>query len=109
MKIMKSINADEFVSEVVDSSIPVVVDFYADWCGPCKAISPILTKLSEEYEGKVKFVKIDTDENSELASEYNVRSLPTLLFFSVDELKKTLVGSVSKDKIIAEIKTLVGE
>lgn len=105
---MKEINEEQFVSEVVESDIPVVVDFYASWCAPCKAISPILSKLSEEYEGKVKFVKIDTDENSDLASEYGVRSLPTLLFFSVDELKKTLVGAVSKDKIVAEIKALVG-
>jgi len=105
---VKEINEEQFVSEVVESDIPVVVDFYASWCAPCKAISPILSKLSEEYEGKVKFVKIDTDENSDLASEYGVRSLPTLLFFSVDELKKTLVGAVSKDKIVAEIKALVG-
>lgn len=104
---MKEITTEEFEVEVINSEIPVVVDFYAPWCGPCKAITPILTKLSEEYEGKVKFVKIDTDENSDLASEYSIRSLPTIMFFSLEKLEKTLVGSVGKDKIVKEIEDLL--
>ena len=104
---MKEITTEEFEAEVINSDIPVVVDFYAPWCGPCKAITPILTKLSEEYEGKVKFVKIDTDENSDLASEYSIRSLPTIMFFSLEKLEKTLVGSVGKDKIVKEIEDLL--
>jgi thioredoxin 1 len=100
---MKEITTDEFESEVINSDIPVVVDFYAPWCHPCKSIAPILQTLSEEYEGKVKFVKIDTDENNELASEYSIRSLPTIMFFSVEKLEKTLVGSVNKEKIVKEI------
>lgn len=104
---MKEITTEEFEVEVINSEIPVVVDFYAPWCGPCKAITPILTKLSEEYEGKVKFVKIDTDENSDLASEYSIRSLPTIMFFSLEKLEKTLVGFVGKDKIVKEIEDLL--
>ena len=104
---MKEITTDEFESEVINSDIPVVVDFYAPWCHPCKSIAPILQTLSEEYEGKVKFVKIDTDENNELASEYSIRSLPTIMFFSVEKLEKTLVGSVNKEKIVKEIEGLL--
>lgn len=104
---MKEINTEDFEAEVVNSDIPVVVDFYAPWCGPCKAISPILHKLSEEYEGRVKIVKINTDENSDLASEYSIRSLPTIMFFSVQKLEKTLVGSTNRDNIVKEIEELL--
>lgn len=104
---MKEINTEDFEAEVVNSDIPVVVDFYAPWCGPCKAISPILQKLSEEYEGRVKIVKINTDENSDLASEYSIRSLPTIMFFSLQKLEKTLVGSANRDKIVKEIEELL--
>ena len=104
---MITVNADNFVEEVVNSEIPVLVDFFAPWCGPCKAIAPHLETLSKEYEGKVKIVKLNTDESDEIASEYNIRSLPTLMFFSTKEVVKTLVGSVSKDKIVVELNNLV--
>lgn len=107
-EIMITVNVDNFVEEVVNSEVPVIVDFFAPWCGPCKAIAPILEQIANEYEGKLKIVKLDTDESSELATEYGIRSLPTLMFFNDSGVTKTLVGSVSKDKIISEVKVLVG-
>lgn len=107
-ELMITVNVDNFVEEVVNSQIPVVVDFFAPWCGPCKAIAPILEQIAVEYEGKVKIVKLDTEESDDLAMEYNIRSLPTLMFFNDSGVQKTLVGSVSKDKILAEVKALVG-
>ena len=72
---------DSFVSEVLQSGIPVMVDFYADWCNPCKKIAPIIESLANEYAGKVKFCKMDVDANSERASEFGIRSIPTVKMF----------------------------
>jgi len=87
------IRGDEFQSEVVRSDRPVVVDFYADWCGPCKVIAPIMEQLSKDYGGRVKFVKVDTDENQELASQFGIMSIPTVMLFSKGEVEDILVGS----------------
>lgn len=72
---------DDFKNEVENSKIPVVVDFYADWCGPCKMLGPIFEKISADYEGKVKFVKVNVDEVGEVAAKFNVMSIPTMIFF----------------------------
>ena len=77
-----AIQGSSFQDEVVNSPQPVVVDFYADWCGPCKIIEPIVHKLADEYQGKVKFVKIDPDANQELAMQFGIMSIPTVMFFS---------------------------
>lgn len=87
------VQADKFQSEVVRSEIPVVVDFYADWCGPCKIISPIVEQLSKEYAGRAKFVKVNTDENQELASQFGIMSIPTVMFFSKGKVEDILVGA----------------
>ncbi|MDA4118970.1 MAG: thioredoxin [Thaumarchaeota archaeon] len=88
------IQGSRFQEEVVNSSQPVVVDFYADWCGPCKVIEPVIHKLSEEYQGRVKFVKIDTDANQELAMQFGIMSIPTVMFFSKGKVEDIVIGAV---------------
>ena len=88
----KKVNSSEFKSEVLDHKGVVLVDFFATWCGPCKALTPIVDKLSEEMSGKVKIVKVDIDENSALATEYRVMSVPTMKLFKDGEVVETLFG-----------------
>jgi thioredoxin 1 len=82
-----------FESAVIDSNVPVFVDFYADWCGPCHMIEPTIQALSEEYDGKVKFVKINIDNNQELSMKYDVMSIPTSILFENGMAKDSLVGA----------------
>ena len=88
----KKVNSSEFKSEVLEHKGVVLVDFFATWCGPCKALTPIVDKLSEEMSGKVKIVKVEIDENSALATEYRVMSVPTMKLFKNGEVVETLVG-----------------
>ena len=88
----KKVNSSEFKSEVLEHKGVVLVDFFATWCGPCKALTPIVDKVSEEMSGKVKIVKVDIDENSALATEYRVMSVPTMKLFKDGEVVETLVG-----------------
>src|SRR5271154_4670254 len=83
----------DFEKEVLQSEIPAVVDFYADWCGPCRMVSPIIETLSHEYIGKVKFVKVNTDENPELAEKYGIMSIPTIMVFKKGEVASRTVGA----------------
>ena len=88
-----------FETEVLKSDIPVVVDFWAEWCGPCKMIAPSLEEISSEMEGKVKIAKLNMDENPELAAQYGVRSIPTLLMFKDGEPVAIQVGAAPKNKL----------
>ncbi|WP_417658126.1 thioredoxin TrxA [Pseudidiomarina aestuarii] len=90
----------QFAEEVLNSDIPVVVDFWAPWCGPCKMIAPVLEDVAAEYAGKVKVVKLNVDENQETAPKYNVRGIPTLLVIKGGEVVATKVGAVSKSQLI---------
>ena len=95
VKIMsKIINASEFSTEVLNASVPVLVDFYADWCGPCKMMSPALDKISEEYAGKAKVVKINVDENPEVAQQYGVMSIPNFKFFKGGQVVDEALGAM---------------
>ncbi len=85
--------------EQINSEIPVLVDFYAQWCGPCKTLSPILEQIEKEYEGKVNILKVDVDENPELASQFNIKSIPTLMLFKKGNILQTMKGFLGKDKI----------
>ena len=86
----------EFQQEVLEAALPVLVDFWAEWCGPCHQIAPILERLVEEYDGKIKFVKVDTEENFETPSSYGVLSLPTLLVFKEGQQIERITGARPK-------------
>ena len=94
---MMELTSKNFESEVVKSDKPVVVDYWAEWCGPCRIFSPIIDDISKQYEGKVKFGKLNTDENSDIASKYNIMSLPTVLLFEKGEVKAMSVGAIPKE------------
>lgn len=96
MSNIQAISDDTFENEVVESKVPVLVDFWAQWCAPCKAIAPILDELSEKYQGKVKIVKLDVDQNPATPPKFGVRGIPTLILFMDGQVKATQVGLSSK-------------
>ena len=98
---------DSFKSEVLDSTSPVLVDYWAEWCGPCKAIAPILDEIAEEYAGKIKIAKINIDDNPGIAPNYGVRGIPTLMIFKNGEVEATKVGALSKSQLAAFIDQVV--
>ena len=93
------ITSENFEQEVLKSNIPVLLDFWATWCGPCQMIAPVVEEIAEEYEGKLKVGKINIDEQMELALEYKVMSIPTLMLFENGEVKKREVGFMTKQVI----------
>ena len=98
MKLLE-VNDDTFEAEVIESAIPVMVDLWAVWCGPCKMITPHVEQLAGEYEGKVKFVKLNVDEAPNTAARYGVMSIPTLLYFKNGEVAEQTVGAIPKKNI----------
>jgi len=101
------INDQNFESEVIKSEIPVVVDFWAPWCGPCHMIAPITEKLSEQYASKVKFCKLNVDENPEMSQRYRVMSIPLLLLFKDGEQVDSILGAVPEAMIQPKIEALL--
>lgn len=104
---MAKIITDANFAETLNTDMPVMVDFWATWCGPCKAIGPIIEELAAEYEGKAVIGKCNVDENEEVPMNYNIRSIPTLLFFKNGELVDRHVGMTTKADIAAKINALL--
>jgi len=98
---------ENFKTEVLDSPIPVVVDFWATWCGPCKAIGPVLAELAEAYAGKAKIGKVNSEQQPELTGEYGVISIPTLIFFKNGKPVDQVIGAVPKNAIAKKIDSLI--
>ena len=99
MSSLQAISDDSFESEVIASSIPVIVDFWAGWCGPCKALAPIVEAVAEQYVNKVKFVKLDIDQNPATPPKFGVRGIPTLILFKDGQVKATQVGLLNKTEL----------
>ena len=104
---VKEYSTDDFKSEVVESYAPVLVDFWAEWWGPCIVIAPVVEELANDYEGKIKFGKVNVDDHNMIASEYGVRSIPTLLIFKNGAVVNQIVGAVPKEKITAILDTVI--
>lgn len=102
-----AITDGSFETDVIDSSIPVLVDFWAQWCGPCKAIAPILEDIAQKYAGKVKIAKLDVDNNPGTPPKFGVRGIPTLILFKDGQVKATQVGLMSKTELMSFIDTHV--
>ncbi len=96
-----------FKEEVLESTTPVLVDFWAEWCGPCRVIAPAIEELAEAYDGKVKIGKLNVDEQSNIAGQYSIRSIPTLLFFQNGEVVDQVVGAVPKGAIESKLKGII--
>ena len=100
------INEANFESEVVQSNHPVLVDFWAEWCGPCKMLGPVLEEIAREHNGRVKVAKVNVDTNSQLAERFGIQSIPTLLYFANGEVRDKTVGVLSKPAIVSRLEKL---
>ena len=107
MTVIKNCNENDFENEVLKSNLPVLVDFWAEWCGPCKMLTPILEELSNEMKNEINVVKVNLDENQDLAMKYSIRSIPTLLLFKEGNLIDTKVGLLPKSEIVTWFKSKV--
>lgn len=107
MSQIKSISSSEFEDEVLNATEPVVVDFMATWCQPCKMIAPILERLADQYEGKVKFVKLDTDQHPDIAAQYGVQKIPNLTYFKNGEVVDQAIGFLGEAEITSKVESTI--
>jgi thioredoxin 1 len=98
-----AVTSENFTTEVLQSPLPVLVDFWAAWCGPCRAVAPTVEALASEYAGKLKVVKLDVDESGDVAGQFGVQSIPTLILFKGGQPVERLVGNVAKPAIVSKI------
>jgi len=102
-----TVNDLNFKAEVLDSEIPVLIDFWAEWCAPCKLIAPVVAEIAAEYEGKVKVAKLDVDSNPQTSMNFGIRSIPTLLIFKNGKPFETIVGAIPKQQILDKLLPLI--
>jgi len=103
MSTAAQVTDSSFKQEVLDSDVPVLVDFWAPWCGPCRMVAPVVDEISEQYKGQIKVVKVNTDENPNVASQYGIRSIPTLMIFKGGEKVDMVVGAVPKTTLASTL------
>lgn len=108
MSAIKNVTDESFDVDVLQSEVPVVVDFYADWCGPCKTVAPILGDVAESYSNKVKVVKLDVDNNQKVSAKYNIKGIPTIMAFSKGAVAASRVGALSKNQLMDFIEHAIG-
>ena len=98
---------DNFDSEIINSDLPAMVDFWAEWCGPCKMVSPIVEELARDYKGKIKIASLDVDGNRQIPAKFGIRNIPTLILFKSGEVAQTIIGAHPKSHIDEELKKLL--
>jgi len=98
---------ETFDSEIINSDVPAMVDFWAEWCGPCKIVSPVIEELAHEYEGKVKFASMDVDGNRQTPARFGIRNIPTLILFKGGEVAQVIVGAHPKNHIDGELQKVI--
>lgn len=108
MSSLMPLKQEDFDKEVVNSNIPVLLDFWAEWCPPCRMIAPLLEQLADEYKGKVKIMKVNVDDEPDLATQFGVTNIPTLLFFKNGSPYEKIVGAVPKQKIKDILDNMIG-
>ena len=101
------ITKDNYIDEVINTELPVLIDFYADWCGPCKMMSPVVEELAKEYEGKAKVAKVNVDQESDIAAKYGVMSIPYFAFIKNGKLVDDEIGAVAKVKLVQKLDKLI--
>ena len=101
MSVIQHVSDSSFESEVLNSDVPVLVDYWAEWCGPCKVIAPVLEEIADEYDGKMKVCKLDIDANEDTPPKYGIRGIPTLMLFKNGAVEATKVGALSKSQLTA--------
>ena len=107
MSEMVEVTDENFETEIMNSDLPALVDFWAEWCGPCRMVSPVVEELANDYKGKVKVAKMDVDKNRETPTRFGIRNIPTLIFFKGGEVTQTIIGVQPKSQIEEEIKKLL--
>ena len=103
MSAAMELTKENFQAEVIEGDTPVLVDFWATWCGPCRAVAPVLDELAVEYDGKLKIGKVDIDAEQQLAADFDVRSIPTLLIFKDGKMAEQIVGALPKSQIVSKL------
>jgi thioredoxin 1 len=104
---VKEVTDNDFEKEILNSDLPVLVDFWAPWCGPCKSIAPVLEELAKDYAGKMEFAKMNVDTNPHVPSQFEVRGIPNLIFFKSGQMIEQIVGAVPKDQLVEAINKIL--
>ncbi|HEY9658526.1 MAG TPA: thioredoxin [Allocoleopsis sp.] len=102
-----AVTDETFEQEVIESSVPVLVDFWAPWCGPCRMVAPVVDEIAEQYSGQIKVVKVNTDDNPSVASKYGIRSIPTLMIFKEGQRVDMVVGAVPKTTLASTLEKYI--